>query len=249
MRKIARLILIFTTLLVFSCGSDDSGFTLGPGNGVSGIGGSTARFTISGNYMYMANNSHLKVMELTNPAEPKLVHEQTLKVHLETVFASADYLYVGSRQEMLIFTLALPHEPRYISNVSHQTACDPVIVTGNTAYMTIHDGQVCRGLQVNLLITADVSDPTNPIQTDTISMIKPLGLTIYNGDLYVGEGIYGLKKFDITDPLHPKLDTFYQKIASNDMIGLSDRLIITADNGISQYAVEQDTLVLQSLIN
>lgn len=250
MRKTIFAICILCLNYIWSCASDsDSNISLGPGNGASGVGGSTARFTIYGQFMYIVTASNLKVLSLIKPGEPELIKSLPLTSRLETVFIFEDNLFIGSQDGMFIYSLDHPSSPEYRATFRHQTACDPVIVNGNFAYITIREGQTCWNQSVNQLITVDISDLNNPVQMDTINMIRPRGLTIYDGSLYVGEGIYGLKKFDISTPYKPKLDTFFTHIQCNDMIGLPANLIVTSNEGVSQYLSAGDSLQLLSKID
>jgi len=237
-----KLLLLLLPVILSCSGGDSDGIILGPGEGTSGIGGSTARFAIRNGYMYVSTNSKLKVLDLKDATHPNLVNTVTTFGNLETAVAYENLLFLGANDGVYIYDLIDPVHPDYITKFTHQTGCDPVIANGNVAYLTIRDGQTCTFRNVNQLITIDISDLTNPVGLDTISMIRPRGLSIFNGSLYVGEGAFGLKKFDITTPYEPKLDTFYADIPANDMIALTSEMIVTAGSGVSQFNLVGDTL-------
>ncbi len=248
MKKIALIIPLF---LLIACGADDSspGLSLGSGDGVTGVGGSTARFAIRGNYMYVSTKEKLKVLDLNDGRNPQNVKTIPTFGGLETAITYENHLFLGAENGVYIYNLDDPETPEFVTLYTHQTGCDPVIVNGDFAYLTIRDEVTCTGHFVNQLLTIDISDITNPQTLDTVEMIRPRGLTIYNGDLYVGEGVLGLKKFNINTPWQPKLDTFFTTIPANDMIGLPNQMIITANNGVSQYISQADSLNLLSTIN
>lgn len=149
---------------------------------------------------------------------------------------------------MQIYGINQDGSPSYVSDYSHTTACDPVIANDNFAYVTIRSGLTCTNdfFDVNQLITLDISDITRPYDVDHDQMINPRGLAFFNGDLFVGEGESGLKRFSLANPSNPELIEYYDNIAANDMIALDKTLIITRDEGIFQFGIEEDTLLLYS---
>jgi hypothetical protein len=248
MKKIGFIISAMALMLLCNCANEDAGVdtvNLGPG---TGVGGSSARFSIVGNYMYILGSSKLRVIDLTDAAQPEEVSESAIPDILETIYNDGENLFIGAQNGMYVYSLADPLNPKYISRFTHQTACDPVITNGHIAYLTIRNGQSCRWNTLNRLIAVDISDLENPIQSFSIAMENPRGLAIYNGSLYVGEGSRGLKKFDLTNPYKPALDTFYRSIPCNDLIGLPTKLLITESNGVSQFELENDSLKLLSKI-
>lgn len=229
--------------------SDDSNFDMGGGEGTSGIGGSTARFVIAGDYLYVVDDTQMKLIDITSPRDPEHLSNIELGRGIETIFSYKDNLFIGGQSGMQIYDITEKDNPRFLSEFVHQTACDPVIANDDYAYVTIREGVNCNTtVQVNRLITVDIRDLTNPVEVDVDEMINPRGLTFFDGDLYVGEGNHGLKKFDISNPANPELDTFYTQIAANDMIGLRHTMIITRDDGIFQMGYEQDSLLLFSAL-
>lgn len=236
------------TLMLFGCAQTDSNITFGPGDGITGVAGSTSRFIVKNGYLYIATDTRLKVIAINAKDGGEEVASVASPEDLETLFSYGDYLFLGGSGSVQVYSIQDPASPNYLTRYYHQTGCDPVIATQNFAYLTIRDGATCSNRGGNMLITLDISDINDPVATDTIDMIRPRGLAMFDGSLYVGEGIYGLKKFDLTVPHHPALDTFYQEIPTNDLIGLESQLIITANDGVSQYELEENMLNLISTI-
>jgi hypothetical protein len=244
MKKINSILLL---LFLFSCDSNDVGVSLGPGNGVTSTSGSTSGFTIINNHLYVLSNNTLKVLEISAAGlEPVLVNHIQVFGNLETIYKKGITLFLGADNGVYIYDVSQPESPTRISVYSHQTGCDPVIANDQFAYVTLRDGNNCGRNSINQLITLDITDLENPVSLSVIEMIRPRGLCFFQGDLYVGEGIYGLKKFDITEGYDPQIDTFYTEIAANDLIGLSETLLITSNAGISQYSKNGEDLALIS---
>ncbi|NBC03329.1 MAG: hypothetical protein GVY20_06455 [Bacteroidetes bacterium] len=66
-------------------------------------------------------------------------------------------------------------------------------------------------------------------------MIKPHGLGIDDGYLFVSEGEFGLKIMDATDPLNIKLLDHIKDIKTFDVIPHNGVLMVTGESGIIQY--------------
>ena len=79
-------------------------------------------------------------------------------------------------------------------------------------------------------------------------MLNPRGLAFFQGDLFVGEGPFGLKRFSLQNPQNPELIEFYEDIPANDMIPLDTVLIVTHDDGLFQFGMEQGSLIYYSVI-
>src|SRR5688500_12067850 len=91
-----RLLLCALLFLVL-CGCDksasDSKFYNGGG---TGVGGSLARFTIAGNYLYTVDQTDLKVFDISDPANPVFRRSIPVGFEIETIFPFKDRLFIGS---------------------------------------------------------------------------------------------------------------------------------------------------------
>lgn len=239
MKNIHKLLIAALALFIFACEGDSRNEGL-PDFG-TGQGGSMARFTISGNFLYAVDNNKLISFNITNPGETIKESEVELGFDIETIYSFEGYLLVGSQTGMHILSINNPAKPEYISNYTHVTACDPVVAKGNYAYVTLRTGTNCWGVnELHILDISDVEDPTN---VNTISMINPHGLGIGNYNLlFVCEGEFGLKVFDITEPVSPELLYHYEGFHAYDVIPHANHLIMTGDNGIMQFEYTADTI-------
>ncbi len=238
---------IYLAILLISCAeTSDGDFSLGSGDGVQVISGSTTGFAIVDDFLYVLNKDGLKVLSIAteNPAQISTI---TITETAETIFQYENNLLIGTQSGMLIYNIDDPASPQFMSSVFHQTACDPVIAKDDIAYLTIREGLNCNNRAgVNRLIVVDISNLEGPVELEQISMLNPRGLTIFGDNLYVCEGDFGLKQFDISDKENPVFEKIYQNIESNDVIAVGETLIITGDDGISQYQIENDGLTLLS---
>ncbi|QEH40324.1 LVIVD repeat-containing protein [Chitinophaga sp. XS-30] len=217
--------------------------------GGTGKGGSMARFTIAKDHLYTVNYSQLKAFDLGNSADPAFKGEQQIGWAIETIFPYGEYLFIGSSNAMYIYDIDNPAAPAKRSTVTHFTACDPVVVEGTTAYVTLRTGTTCAGT-FNELQVFNVADVDNPVKLATYQMKNPHGLGIDNGKLFICEGVHGLRFLDAPDPLKIKTTKLVEGVNAYDVIPYNQGLIVSAVNGIYQYDYKNmSNPVLLSKIN
>ncbi|MGC8802981.1 MAG: LVIVD repeat-containing protein [Bacteroidales bacterium] len=163
----------------------NNGGVIPRGNGAGvGIGGSMARFTINKDVLYAINNSiEILIFDITDVRNPIKMGGVTTMWGIETLFPYKNRLFVGSQTGMLIYDLANPFQPQYITTYSHVRSCDPVVVEGNYAYVTLRTGTRCYG-NVNRLDIVNISDIANPVLVKEYDMTNPHGLGIDNNLLF-----------------------------------------------------------------
>ena len=214
------------------------GFTTassGGGTPQSGVGGSMARFAITGDYLYAVDHRDLMTFDVSS-ANTQKVHRQYVGWLIETIFPYNNNLFIGSVNSMYIYDLSNPAAPHQLSIFWHATACDPVVVEGNYAYVTLRSGDNCPNIQgSDQLEVIDVSDLKNPKNIGIYEMINPHGLGIDNGRLFISEGAYGLKLMDATDPYNIKEVKHIKNIKTYDVIPLNGVLMVTGESGIVQF--------------
>ncbi len=232
MRKFRYIILL--AFLALSC-ADDSSLSAVPSSS-DGQGGSLARFTLAGDYLYTVDNFDLNVFNITNIEDPVKVNTVSIGFDIETLFNYKDYLYIGSQNGMFIYGLDNPEFPVKLSSVEHFTACDPVVANDTNAYVTLHSETFC-GNNINVLEVYDVSDVTNPILLNSRNLEHPKGLGLYGNYLFVCDD--EIKVFDVTNPEASKLVTSIKRSAF-DLIISNDLLIAIGDEGLYQYQLSTE---------
>ena len=201
-----------------------------------GTGGSTARFALMNSNLYTVDNFRLKLFNVTNPKDPQYINSINIGSGIETVFPYQDKLFIGSTTGMHIYSAVNPSLPVKLSTYQHITSCDPVVVQGKYAYVTLRSGSFCR-LGVNVLDVLDIEDPSKPVRVSSFPMLNPHGLSIINNNLFICEGKNGLKAFNSSDVLTigQKQLSFITNIDAADVIAGPKSLIVTGINGIYQY--------------
>jgi hypothetical protein len=207
-------------------------------NSNTGQGGSFARFSVLGDYLYVLNLTALMSYDITDLAEPELLN--TVEVDwgtIETLFPYGDYLFIGGTQGMFIYDRTNPALPTLVSRFTHARACDPVFVQDETAYVTLRNGSLCQSF-TNQLDIVDITNVENPQLKKSYDMTNPHGLAVVNDDLYICDGDAGLRVFDKSD--HNKIDEnqldHIKNINAYDIIPLSsEHMIVVGNGGLYQY--------------
>lgn len=211
----------------------------------TGQGGSMTRFAISNNYLYVVNHAQINVFHIQGTTFQN-VGEVDVSSGLETIFARGEYLYLGAVDAMYIYSLANPEVPAFVFRYSHVIACDPVVVQGNRAYVTLRNGSFCnRGS--NALEIIDISNPTAPQLIGNYPMQSPHGLAVDNNLLFLCEGENGLKVYDISNELQIELAVQIPEIYAYDVIARNGVLTVTGEDGVFQYRYNAGTGILEML--
>jgi len=205
---------------------------------VTGQGGSFARFSIVENFLYVLNDREINSFDISKLMDP--VATSIVNVDwgtIETLFAYDEYLFIGGTDGMHIYDRVDPSTPSYVSRFKHARACDPVVVQGNTAYVTLRDGSRCESF-TNQLDVIDISNIRTPVLIESYDMTNPHGLGVVDDELYICDGRDGLRVFDKSDP--NKIDdnklSHLGGFHAYDIIPLTaDHVIVVGDGGLYQY--------------
>jgi hypothetical protein len=224
-------------------------------SGSSGQGGSMARFALSGDHLYIVDNTSLRTFDVSRAEAPKYLEgrDQYMDFGVETIFPMDTLLFLGSQTGMYIYNIARPAYPQPLSQVSHITACDPVVASGSYAYVTLNSDNIRCGRSVNELQVYDLSDLYNPRLVHTERAFKhPKGLGIDQHKLFVCDD--GLKVYDLSNPARPiRIDDITdipgaQGMDSYDVIPLNGLLMLIGSKGLFQFDYTGDKLSFLSKI-
>ena len=231
--KILFAVILLSTFF-YACDKDSSAITSGDSSN-TGQGGSLAKFAIQGNLMYKVEGTMLKVYDVSNTSNTVLLNSIDLKnTGVETIFSNSQYLFFGTQNGMLIYGLSKPSAPNYISTYTHVVSCDPVVVQGNTAYVTLSTGNQCnRGL--NQLEAIDITDITSPTLLKVYRMGNPKGMAVAGKHLYLCDQAAGFKVLDITDNMNIVEVARISNLLAYDVIASGNILTITSTSGVYQY--------------
>ncbi len=202
-----------------------------------GIGGSLAQFTLADHYLYVVDEWDLKVFDVLDCENPDFVNTVNVGWGIETIYPYQDNLFIGAADGMYIFDNKNPVAPRFLSKFEHARACDPVVVDGDIAYVTLRDGTTCQGFN-NQLDVVDISTLTRPKLLTSYPMDNPHGLALRDKTLYLCEGDAGLKAFDVADweTIDQNQLSHIKGFSTYDAIALpNDVLLVIGKDGFYQF--------------
>ena len=234
-----QLLNFILAIFLFACdktSSNDSKF-----GATTGQGGSLARFTIAGNYLYTVDKQNMKVFDITNPSTPVFKRSVPVGFEIETIFPFKDKLFVGSTSVVHIFSIDDPANPQKLSEAispSVMRRCDPVVAKDTVAYATLRTNDQCGGI-ASILAVYDIKDVKHPVQRTTRPVSEPYGLGYSGNTLYVCDKQQGIIVFDITQAYNP---VFIRNVAAGsgyfiDVIPYNDILVAWVSNGMTLYDI------------
>lgn len=236
MKKITFYLLTSIAVFHFSCTKDSAKGLISTG----GKGGSLARFTISGEYLYTVDKSKLKVYNIADAANPRLTSSEDIGFEIETIYPFKNRLFVGSTTAVHIFSIDDPEHPVKLSTAISPTVlrrCDPVVAKDSVAYATLRTNGPCGGTQ-SILAVYDIRDIHNPVQVNTAFVGEPYGLGYADSALYICDR-YSLIIFNISKPYEPQ---FVNSIAGDsyvDVIPDGNTLVCWVSEGVLLYDISE----------
>lgn len=206
----------------------------------TGIGGSLARFTIVNDVLYVVTWTDIEVFDISNLTSPQSVREVPIGWDIETIFPNGNNLFIGSMSGMHVYSIENPTNPTFVTQVSHFRSCDPVVVEGDYAYVTLKSennvNSRCQGF-TNQLDVINISNLSQAFVEYTYTMTGPSGLGIRNGTLFICDGDAGLKVYDASDvsKINSNKIAEFGDIKVFDVIPLNNLLLAIGEDGLYQY--------------
>jgi hypothetical protein len=234
---------IFFLFSLYGCGDKD---TYNPDSSPSdsGTGGSMARFTISGNYLFTVDNTKMKVFSIADPTKPALLNTTDLGFGIETIFLGKNNtLFLGSQTGMYIYDVTNPSSPSRICYYQHIYSCDPVVANDSFAYVTLHSANSRCGRNTNELQVIDITKLASPFLVKSYPLTSPRGLGIDKKLLFICDD--GLKVYNATSSKNLVLKNKFN-IPALDVIPKDSVLMVLASDGLVQYLYKDDKIQLLS---
>ncbi|HZH01350.1 MAG TPA: hypothetical protein VEY32_09725 [Flavisolibacter sp.] len=219
-------------ILFFSCSKEN-----GAADSVtSGKGGSLARFTTVGNYLYIADHSGINVFDINDPMKIEKKGNVWVGFGIETIFPYKDKLFIGSVDGMYIYSLENPVQPKKLGEARHLRSCDPVVANDSMAYVTLRGGNRC-GPATDGLYTYNITNITAPAQKSLLPLTNPYGLGLVDTVVFVCRGNNGLTAVDVKQSQSPKQMYTLKDADYFDVIPYDKLLICYVNTGILLYDV------------
>jgi hypothetical protein len=207
-----------------------------PGASNVGIGGSMARFAIVNDILYTVGSYNLGVFDISVTSDPSLESNVEIGWSIETIFPYGNNLFIGAQNGMYIYDISEPATPEFMSTFVHVTACDPVVVNDDYAFVTLRSGTACQGY-TNQLDVIDIKNLHKPYLLRSYPMDNPHGLGIDGDALFICEGDFGLKIFNAADidEIDKNMIKHYNDLNAYDVIPYNDNLFMIGMDGLYQY--------------
>ncbi len=199
-----------------------------------GLSGSLARFKIVGDYLYAVDSHTINVFDIANLEAPSALEDVFAGFDIETIFSQGSNLFLGSMRGMYIFDISSPATPTFVSEFQHGTACDPVVVDGDYAFVTLRGGNECGATESGLFVI-DLSNISSPELLVSYPLDGPYGLGVSGSQLFVCDGDSGLRVFDKTDVANLVEVAHFADVVTYDVIPLESHLLMVGDGLLSQY--------------
>jgi hypothetical protein len=238
------IIICFAILVLFQSCAENAGIERFSD---SGTGGSMARFTVVGDYLFTVDNSTLQTFDISSVEEPEYINEQYVGSGVETIFPLNDMLFLGTSNGMYIYDISNEGEPNKLSFYQHVIACDPVVSDGEYAYVTLSSVRLSCWQSVDELQIIDLENVKEPRLVKRYQMQHPQGLAIKNDTLWVCAD--GLKILDVSDINNIRELYHFNDLEAYDVILDNQRALVVGETGFKQYKLENDTIRQLSEIN
>lgn len=216
----------------------------------TGTGGSLARFTIVGNYLYVADYSRLQTFNISDPAQVVQVDTKTLGFDIETIFPYKDKLFIGAATGMYLLSLADPAKPLLVGSVLHLRSCDPVVANDSIAFVTLRGNARC-GTASDGLYVYNINNLIAPVQINLTELPTPGGLGLKDSILYICQQNNGMSIYNVSKPSLPQLRKRITTYKFQDVIPYNDLLLCYVTNGLVIYDISTPTnpVFVQEIVN
>ncbi|MEM6524126.1 MAG: hypothetical protein AAGF85_02665 [Bacteroidota bacterium] len=201
-----------------------------------GIGGSMARFALSGNFLYTIDIDELQPVDVSLPSGMTTGTRTYVDWGIETIFPTNGVLFIGAQAGMHIMDISDPLNPEEISRYQHVRSCDPVVVDGDLAFVTLRSGTECQGF-TNQLEVIDISNLESPELLHVYAMDNPHGLGKDGDALFICDGSSGLKIYNASDvsAIDQNQLAHYDEIQAFDIIPFNNVAMMIGEDGLFQY--------------
>jgi len=216
----------------FSCACTN-GSSFDPATGPGGGGSSYATFAVIDNELYRVDGFNLHVYDITDNEKPKSVSSVSIGWDVETLHPTENYLFIGGNRGMYIFDRVDPRHPKQIAQIQHARACDPVVVSGPTAYVTLRGNNGC-GQAADELLCVNIKEPSQPKIIGVKPMTTPHGLAVKDSRLYVSHGESGYSLVNVSQPASPAVEATWPG-ATRDFIWTGTTLFVLEDDNVAIY--------------
>ena len=219
----------------FGCACPSDGYDAVPLSSGS-TGSSYATFAVIGDYLYFFSYGELVTMDISTPEDPVELSRTRLEWSVQTIYPTQRYLFLGGSRGMYIYSRESPANPVKVGQLVHARSCDPVVVSGRYAYVTLRGGNTC-GQTNDLFLVVYVADPANPQLRSQTPLPTPYGLAVDFPLAYISNGNGGTSLIDVREAAAPVKLQSWSGIRSKDFILRDDILYVMGFDDVRLYDV------------
>lgn len=244
MKKTLNILALVGALFLFATCSKDGEADFDDGKTTTeGKAGSMARMVIKGDYLYAIDGSSLKVVDISDNANPVFKKTVNIGFGIETIYPFKDKLFIGSTTGMYSFSISNPENPTMLSLFEHATACDPVVANDTIAFVTLRYTEICnRWTNINQIQAINITNLSSPyMMADYITNSAPYGLEMDmdNDHLFVCHGVNGVSVYKVSSLLNyggsTALINIIPSITAYDVVIYNNILFVIGETGFYQY--------------
>lgn len=212
---------------------------------VTHVGQSIDAVIADGDYAYIGEGAGLRILDVSNPANPQPKGRVGLLAFCKSVAKHADYIYCAILDRGLqVVDVSNPNLPEVVftyevsRNIDGGVWWSDVEVEGNRLYIASGNGGAQSGIHC-----FNIADPASPSLIGHFSEVRSFseGITVKDNLVYAGTNFpNGLQIIDFTDPGNP-LEVGYFLPNSNFMI---EDLVIDGDLAYTAASFQDGMVVL-----
>jgi hypothetical protein len=178
---------------------------------------------VSGNHVFLSDNSYLRVFDISDPTSPVECGAPLSFEGIDNpwdIEVAGNYAYIGLFGALMIADISDPCQPQKAALFPVGLPIVGVDVVGSYAYVVDTWWTIGQNLHV-----IDVSNPANPVLTGTLpldfkSFSGLRSVEVANGHAFVVNGP-ALEVVDVSDPYNPILDLSFNALLDGTSIHLS----------------------------
>lgn len=247
------VLIVISALCLWGCDGDTSSDVNSSSNSSGpGQSGSLASMVIAGDELHILKNDTLKSFDLSGELLVQDLGDAARFWQAETLMNYQNkYLLIGTDTGVIVYDFKNNEE---LSRVNHIEAFDPVTAQGTTGYFTTRSGNERLQTQqdtVNIIDLSNIEDASLVFTSELLS--EPLGLAVYNNELFVCDLASGLSRFEIvqeegevaTELVYISSDA---NLPCNDIIVRDDLIILVHSGGATQFTMVDNEITILSEI-
>jgi hypothetical protein len=163
---------------------------------ISQVDSQTHAIAVQGTHVYVGVGRRLAVLDVTDPADPRLVGQTgVLPAVVQDIDVAGEYAYVAAGEAgLLIIDVSDPAQPKTVGAYAPPGSAGSVYVSGNRVYVAAGEA----GLRI-----VDVSNPRLPVELGVYAAPEGVNDAFVSGRYaHLATGA-GLRVVDVTDPTAP----------------------------------------------